>query len=228
MYFSLISPTDGYALAAAHHRADGPYADHQWLWRWFSVGAGTRRDFLFRRSESEGLPRFYVVSAREPVARLGPWEAATREYSPDLERGEKLQFEIRANATVRHDRDGKSSRHDVVMDAKKRLLLERGLAHWRDLTEDRPPLQVVIGQASAQWLAKRGESLGFALDRDSLVVEAYEQHREKSGGSLRFTSVDLVGQLTVTEPSAFQMALMQGIGHAKAFGCGLLLVRRVG
>ncbi|RYD61629.1 MAG: type I-E CRISPR-associated protein Cas6/Cse3/CasE, partial [Verrucomicrobiaceae bacterium] len=49
---------------------------------------------------------------------------------------------------------------------------------------------------------------------------------EKRGGKLRFTSVDLTGQLTVTDPTAFQAMLLQGLGHAKAFGCGLMVVRR--
>ena len=43
---------------------------------------------------------------------------------------------------------------------------------------------------------------------------------------LRFSTVDLSGELTVLEPEIFANALYDGIGHAKAFGCGLLLVRR--
>ena len=62
---------------------------------------------------------------------------------------------------------------------------------------------------------------------DSLVVEAYEQHDERADRTLQFTTVDFSGQLTVTDPLAFVAALGAGIGHAKAFGCGLLLIRRV-
>ena len=47
-------------------------------------------------------------------------------------------------------------------------------------------------------------------------------------GKLQFTTVDFGGQLTVTDGRAFATALVGGIGHAKAFGCGLLLVRPVG
>lgn len=227
MHFSLITPADGEALSAAHERADGPYADHQWLWRWFPAEAGTARDFLFRRQEhGEGPPRFYVVSERAPLPHLGAWQAATRPYAPQLDRGELLHFELRANPTVRHARTGKSARHDVVMEAKKKLLAERGLQRWADWKEDPPALHAVIHEACAHWLARRGEASGFAVDRDSLVVEAHEQHHEKRGGELRFTSVDLAGRLTVTEPAALQRALLQGLGRAKAFGCGLLLVRR--
>lgn len=227
MYFSLITAADGQALAATHERVDGPYADHQWLWRWFPAEAGTVRDFLFRRQESgEGPPRFYVVSERAPLPRLGAWQSATRPYAPQLEAGESLQFELRVNPTVRHDRTGKSARHDVVMEAKKKLLAERGLKRWADWKEGPPALHAVIHDACWRWLSRRGESSGFAVDRDSLVVESHAQHHEKRGGELRFTSVDLAGQLTVTDPAALQRILLQGLGRAKAFGCGLLLVRR--
>ena len=40
--------------------------------------------------------------------------------------------------------------------------------------------------------------------------------------------MDFTGKLTVLDAAKFGAALTQGIGHAKAFGCGLLLVRRVG
>lgn len=226
MYFSLITAADGHGLAAAHERADGPYADHQWLWRWFPAEAGTRRDFLFRRQEGEGPPRFYVVSDRVPLPGLGSWEARTRSYAPQLEQGEVLQFELRANPTVRHGRAGKSSRHDVVMEAKKQLLAERGLQRWSEWRDGRPALHGVVHEACARWLERRGEAGGFAVERSSLLVEAQEQHREKQDRALRFTSVDLAGRLTVTDPTAFGQVLLRGLGQARAFGCGLMLVRR--
>jgi CRISPR system Cascade subunit CasE len=36
--------------------------------------------------------------------------------------------------------------------------------------------------------------------------------------------VDFSGELTVVDPVTFGFALQNGIGRAKAFGCGLLLV----
>ena len=119
-------------------------------------------------------------------------------------------------------------RHDVVMDAKKRLLAERGLTRWQDWNDaDKPPAHEITHQACAQWLVASGHERGFAVDGASLSVEAYTQHRGKDA-KLRFSSVDFAGDLTVFDPDKFAVALTQGIGHAKAFGCGLLLVRRVG
>jgi len=42
---------------------------------------------------------------------------------------------------------------------------------------------------------------------------------------LRFTTVDLPRELVVTDAERFAITLASGIGRAKAFGCGLLLVR---
>ncbi|MEA2080768.1 MAG: type I-E CRISPR-associated protein Cas6/Cse3/CasE [Pseudomonadota bacterium] len=45
------------------------------------------------------------------------------------------------------------------------------------------------------------------------------------GKEINFSTLDYSGLLTVTDPELFKAALFQGIGPAKAFGCGLLLVR---
>ena len=228
MYFSLISPVEGREREAVHQRLHGSYADHQWLWQLLPAPAGTARDFIFRRHEVDGLPRFYVVSQRRPEANHEAWQVQTRDYAPHVAAGTSLGFELRANPTVRHGRDGKSKRHDVVMEAKKQLLAARGLSHWADWDDDKPALYSIVQQSCAAWLTRRGETTGFAIDPDSLVAEAYEQHDDRTDRKLQFTTVDFSGRLTVTDPNAFATALVGGIGHAKAFGCGLLLVRPVG
>jgi CRISPR system Cascade subunit CasE len=237
LYFSHITPAGGQVRAALHQRMDGPYADHQWLWRWFPAAAGSAREFVFRRHDVEGVPGFYVVSSRPPAERLGDWQANTRDYAPQLGVGERLLFELRANPTVRHARDGKSKRHDVVMEAKRQMLTARGLSRWADweIRQDRnehegiarPALYDIVQERCSAWLASQGERRGFAISTESLRVEAYQPHAECKDRKLQFTTVDLSGELTVTDALACAAALGAGIGHAKAFGCGLLLVRRV-
>ena len=56
-------------------------------------------------------------------------------------------------------------------------------------------------------------------------MDKYQQHSEKDG-RLSFSTADFSGELTVIDPAAFAVALGDGIGPAKAFGRGLLLVRR--
>lgn len=228
MHFSLITPVAGQEREASHERLDGPYVDHQWLWRWFPVDTSAQRDFLFRRHESGAGVRYYLLSARPPAARLGAWQAQSRPYAPQLAVGDRLAFELRANPTVRHGHDGKSKRHDVVMNAKRALLAERGLTRWADwVGAEKPPQQQIVHEACSKWLADKGQWLGFSVDVTSLVVEGYDQHLEQKERNLRFTTVDLAGQLTVDDPIAFETAVLRGIGSAKAFGCGLMLIRRV-
>jgi CRISPR system Cascade subunit CasE len=251
MHFSLIQPLPQREREAAHERMrGGAYADHQWLWeRVFAAPDRTPRDFLFRRLDGGVAGRFYAVSARAPRTDVPGWEVRLKRYEPRPKAGERLHFDLRANPVV--SRGGspqldrgvppalratehadsarrKVARHDVVMDAKKRLLAERGLKHWQDWTgADKPPLYELAREGCGRWLVSRGHTHGFALDEDSLRVEAYMQHRGKSGDRLRFSSVDLSGVLTVLDSERFRGALTQGVGHAKAFGCGLLLVRRL-
>lgn len=226
MHFSLITPCAGQERAAAHEWIQGAYGEHQWLWRFFPAPNGSPRDFLFRRSDLDGMPRFYVLSKRPPVNAGSTWHVQSREYVPRLEVGDQLQFDLRANPVVTVTHDGKAKRHDVVMQEKKRLLDARGLARWDEWQgEDKPEMNDITRETCGKWLNERGKRLGFEVDQHSLSVEAYQQHRGKKE-VLRFSTVDFSGRLTVVAPDALANALFNGIGHAKAFGCGLLLVRR--
>lgn len=227
MYFNLITLAPGRERQAAHEWAGGPYAEHQWLWRFFPAPEGSPRTFLFRRADTDQGPRFYVLSEQPAQPPGSAWQIQTRGYRPMLAAGDKLRFELRANPVVTITENGKSRRHDVVMQEKKRLLAAKGLSKWKDWEDGtRPPLYELVYQTCGEWLNKRARKLGFSLDMESLSVEGYQPQRGK-GELLRFTTVDFSGILSVTDPDAFQKALFQGIGPAKAFGCGLLLIRPV-
>ena len=234
MYFSLIMPHPDRELAAAHARLSGPYAEHQWLWRFFPAEAGSPRDFLFHRREVAGRPRYYGVSVRAPHSDDPSWLVQTQSYAPRVAAGMRLGFELRANPVVSRRVDGKHGRHDVVMDAKRRMLAERGLSRWVEWKPDRiaadgqpdprPQLYELVQINCSAWLEARAEAGGFAIDPACLVADAYQQQAGKQG-QLHFSTVDFRGELTVIDPDRFSATLRQGIGPAKAFGCGLLLVR---
>lgn len=229
MYFSLITPAPDHERDAAHDWAGGAYETHQWLWRFMPAPPGTARRFLFRRRDVDGLPRFYVVSEREPVAPTAHWQVHSKPYAPELTAGDYLAFDLRANPVVTtRNAAGRAARHDVVMQAKTQLLKERGLSRWAEwVTPDRPLLPDLVQTSCRDWLLKRSDALGATLDVESLRVEGYEQHRGKAG-ELRFSTVDFSGHIEVRDASALRQALFTGVGHAKAFGCGLLLVRPLG
>lgn len=235
MYFSLITPRPGLERTAAHDWLGNAYGEHQWLWRFFPAPEGTERDFLFRRRDVDGLPRFYVVSRRLPESDAMAWQVQSREYEPSPPVGARLSFELRANPVVTRSVNGKGKRHDVVMDEKQRLLRERDLPCWKAWTpgqkspggmpDPRPPLYEIVQRTCTDWLQSRAQDHGFSLESAGTIVESYRQHGGKNG-QLRFSTVDFQGELVVTDQEKFANALRSGIGRAKAFGCGLLLVRR--
>ena len=229
MHMSLITPTPGQERDAAHEWTRGAYLEHQWLWRFLPAPQGTPRTFLFRRRDVDGLPRFYLLSDREPVAPSPHWQVQSKPYAPMLTVGARLAFDLRANPVVTtRNAEGKAARHDVVMQEKTRLLKEQQRARWADWpAADRPPLPELVQRCCGHWLQARAERLGIQLNSDAISVEGYEQHGGKSG-ALRFSTVDFSGTLQVADPQALRLALLSGVGHAKAFGCGLLLVRPVG
>ncbi len=55
-------------------------------------------------------------------------------------------------------------------------------------------------------------------------IQFAERPRKKD---IRFSSVDYSGVLDVVDIELIRKALFEGIGHAKAFGYGLMLIRPV-
>ncbi|ATJ84513.1 type I-E CRISPR-associated protein Cas6/Cse3/CasE [Halomonas beimenensis] len=205
----------------------GAYAAHQLLWRLFPEHQG-QRPFLFRQEMDEpeeggaprGLPLFYVLSDREPVPIPGLLEAQCKPFSPTLEAGERLAFRLRANPTVAKSVAGKrGQRADVLMAAK--YPFEAGKERTSQACIE------AMDDAARQWLAERAESWGFRLPVEP-EVGAYRQHAlpKDKGRPIRFSSVDYEGLLEVADPGRLIETLAQGIGRAKAFGCGLMLIRR--
>jgi CRISPR system Cascade subunit CasE len=226
MYFSVISPEENLLRQAAYELAQSFYAEHQWLWRFFPSSDDQTRDFIFRRHDAEKIPRFYVVSQRQPTAFSEAWRLQSREYDPQLREGQRLTFQLRVNPTITQKDDaGKSQRHDVVMQAKKKLLDVRGLSKWSDWKDedDKPQLYEIVQEKSLEWLQSRASNNGFSVVEAS--VDAYRQNKAGKR-DIRFSTVDFSGELLVTNSELFQQALFNGLGHSKAFGCGLLVVKR--
>jgi CRISPR system Cascade subunit CasE len=89
------------------------------------------------------------------------------------------------------------------------------------------PSQDVLDRAALDWLLRRQDRLGVAFDEERCFASGYKTNRvlRREGAPITFASVDYEGALTVVDPARFANALAAGIGKAKAFGCGLLLIR---
>ncbi len=95
-------------------------------------------------------------------------------------------------------------------------------------------LKAAADSALETWLTERGKTHGFTVVRDDkrkllrFQAEGYRWHAlSKKGRTAGFSSVDFEGEIEVSNPALFVEVLFSGIGPAKAFGCGLMLVRRI-
>jgi len=193
------------------------YDSHQALWRLFGDHADRERDFLYR--ELDPLD-FLTVSRRAPADADDMWGIHVKEYAPKLREGDVLRFSLRANAVIkRKSPEGRQVRYDVVQDARMR---------FREVGKEPPPRAVLAQEAGSAWLMKRQETLGLAFEPTSLIVEGYGQHKlRRKGPQAKVATLDFSGRAQVVSPEKALQALFSGIGPAKGFGCGLLLVRRV-
>jgi len=250
MYFSLIrlrrdvSPKEVAGLV----RGDG-YSLHKLVWNLFSDGPDRKRDFLHRYESVKGWPTFYTVSVREPKDSSGLWEIHAKKYEPKLAQGERIAFMLRVNP-IQHDKKERTDteieawrksreerglkskeptkkriRHDVVMEAKNRIGF-KGLPH-----DQRPHIATLIQEAGFAWLKACENENGFSVNDSEVRADGYYQHRlfkGKGAKPITFSTLDFNGILTVTDPDTFiKKSLYKGIGPAKGFGCGLMLVRRI-
>ena len=80
-------------------------------------------------------------------------------------------------------------------------------------------------EAIATWFCERASAWGIAVHEPSLQVTDTQVDRfNKDGATATIAKATLVGQLTVMERDSFVQAVCQGIGRARAFGCGLLQI----
>ncbi len=214
----ILMPDDENRRAALAHRL---------VWLLFQDVQNANRDFLWR---DDGAGKYFILSQRPPVDPKDLFELDTKSFSPALQVGDDLRFVLRANPTVARkgandpDATGKRQRGkrvDVVMDRLNKLPKS-------DRAKDRDRVAAEAGRA---WLDEQGSRAGFAPK--TVVVGGYSQidisdqerkrRRERAGISV----MDLEGVLTINDPAAFLTKLATGFGSAKAFGNGLMLIRRL-
>lgn len=229
---ALLSSADA-ARAAAGHRL---------VWTLFGDDPDRRRDFLWREAEPG---TFYLLSARPPEDHRGLFRIdPPKPFSPTLAPGDRLRFVLRANATVARKAQAKTGangrtrggRCDIVMDA----------LHDVAPGERAEARRALLLPVATRWLAAQGEKSGFRLAERENWID-WEEPRASGGAApalevvgyrvlrvdrgrgrprMEFGVLDVDGTLVVTDPERFIAALGHGFGRAKAFGCGLMLIRR--
>ncbi len=192
------------------------YEYHRRIWRLFPVeesesrrdGANDRTGFLFRVEESRpGLPaRVLVQSTKPPSPAHGVNLIATRTLDPRPTAGQRLAFIVTANP-IKNIKDQQVAQKPGKRRATCRVPLIR---------ED----------DQRAWLARK---LDGAAEVEAVSVLPHQPvffRRGNRGGKL--VTITYEGVLAVQDPQALVRHLANGIGPAKAFGCGLMMVRRIG
>jgi CRISPR system Cascade subunit CasE len=231
------------AVLAPDGVAERAATTHGLIWTLFADRPDRTRDFLWREGEGGW---FYTLSSRPPEDRHGLFEIdAPKPFAPALSAGDRLGFALRVNATVakggapgRNGEPGVRGKPcDIVMDALHAL----GAPGGDGRAEAR---QRVLVPTAYDWLARQGERHGFSLpalpdprtaddpddvDDGCFRVRGYRVLRIERGRRaqpLRAGVLDLEGVLHVDDVEAFLGMVRGGLGRAKAFGCGLMLIRR--
>jgi CRISPR system Cascade subunit CasE len=202
------------AYLSRHARDIG--AAHHLIWSLFGDHDG-RRPFLFRMTGASLREEVMIYASKAPQDPHGLWEIETKAFRPSFEVGARAAFSLRVNPTV--SRDGK--RHDLVMDARR-----RGPLHEQS---DRDAIAQRVVPA---WLAPRLTAVGLEAQQDGseyvMRVENYavRAFHHADGHRVRIATVDVTGMAQVVDPNALADGLLTGIGRGKAYGCGMLLIKR--
>ena len=97
-------------------------------------------------------------------------------------------------------------------------------------------IKAKIDHSLDQWLTRQGRETAFEILKDQygqlkLQTSAYQWHeltqKSRRGKKSGFCSVDFTGDIEITDADFFKEKICEGIGRSKAFGCGLMLLKRI-
>lgn len=191
------------------NRPTDPYQLHKIIWQLFPDKANDERSFLFRvESTRQNCGQHILLqsisqpqaTSEELVLLNGP-----KEVNLDIKAGNSYRFMLCANPTKKiNDKNGKDKNQGKV----------------------RVPL--IHDEEIVAWLKRQ---LSGSAEVDS--VELFQKnllhfYKSKSGDKHigKIQTVTFLGILTVEDPELLFTKISNGIGPAKAFGCGLLTLAK--
>ncbi len=192
----------------APDRLDNAWEWHRALWTLFP---GIRRQpgesapFLYRMEKMSLVQgaEVMVQSSLSPAKKSSRARLlASRDIDPRPRKGQKLAFRLTANVT-------KAIRDKDQPERKIRVPL---IKEWQQI----------------DWLKRKLD--GSADHFSTLHIQPHRPTYFRKGNRNRpgkIVTVSFEGILEVEDPEALVDQIAKGIGPAKAFGCGLMLLRRI-
>ena len=187
-------------------RVKDAYDWHKRVWDLFGDRDGVTRDFLMRIDRKEASFQVLVLSQAE--AEKPSWCPAncfeSKAIPDSFFNHTRFRFSLMANPTKKIaalNSDGTKKKNGKRIPVTKREEL-------------------------VKWLKRKADDGGFQFEPQHLqsIPRGREVFHKKGSPSGTLNAIEFVGDLTVVDISKFRSALSNGIGTAKAFGFGLLLL----
>lgn len=201
------------------------YTWHKKLWECYPGAPDAKRDFLTRIDPLEDAIRFWIMSKQKPVRP--PWCPlgcfAVKEISPSFFKHRYYAFDLRANPIKTIVQRGPKGETLLKPNGKRK-------------TGKRVPL--VKPDELRAWLIHKGsvrcrdENTGKDIPGGFCIMEEepleispmVENHFRKKSHTAYHGGVQFRGTLEVTDQAKFVETYHCGVGSAKGFGFGLLLL----
>lgn len=198
---------------AARFLPANPYDWHKVVWSFFP--GRTDREFLYRVDYDPRGIRLMLLSAIQPVCPVkgGAFFFGSRQIPESFLSHTLYRFQVRVNPTRR-----------IKHDSRTGMMVEKGIRV--PITDEGELLE---------WLERKGREGGFSLPAlqqpsdPAYHIEVLQESRlnfqKKGYGKAHHASVQFSGILRVEDVDLFKKTFQHGIGSAKSFGFGLLMLQ---
>lgn len=219
-----------YEVAVKRGMTD-PYAWHQRAWDCFPDRDKQKRNFLTRLEEKSEHLQCLILAHTEPQKpNWCPTDGWSVKAVPEtFFNHEEFDFSLLANPTR------KKVKRDPVTGKRIGEGKRVAITHVEDQPDRENPGKMRSGLLS--WLKRHGEDNGFTIEPQHLAVNPAPFNRFFKGKhTVTLHAVDFRGRLRVTDAAKFRAIfygreepslpghLVLGLGSAKGFGFGMLMV----
>jgi CRISPR system Cascade subunit CasE len=181
-------------------RLRNPYNWHALIWQLFFDRLSNIREFVFKVDQNN------IILLSQQPPKLLPWGIFEIKKVPeDFLLHDQYMFSLRANPTI-----------------KCVVRLETG-----ERKKNGRRVSIYKTDELIDWLNGKAHDSGFCVESVD-VGHPVQQFFRKNGKLGKHISVDFSGILNIMDKDAFVSAFKKGIGSAKAFGFGMLILQKNG